>query len=47
MPFHGRREEKVKNGVTQKAAFYLHENFRKLRSLLRRKGRDEMSSEER
>lgn len=47
MPFHGRREEEVRDGVRQKAAFHLHENFRKLRSLLRRKERSGMFSEER
>lgn len=43
LSFHGRRKEKVKSGVTQKAAFYLHGlNVRKLRSLLRRMDRNEM-----
>lgn len=40
-------EEKVKNGVTQRLAFYFLENFRKLRSLPRRKERSGMFSEER
>jgi hypothetical protein len=47
LPFHGRREGKVKTGVTQKATFYLHENFRQLRSLLRRTERNELFSEAR